>query len=405
MRILHLSSVYAPDAMGGAERVVEMLAEGSSARPGVEVAVAHIAPQPRPPAKRHGVDIFPLAHRNPLWITDSAKYPGPVRNLNKIATLFNLLSASDLARLLKQYRPDVVHSHSMVELPPRMWALARQAGAAVVHTLHDYDLLCIRAALFKDGQRCVQRHASCAAFSRVKRYYHTHIQSVVGVSKAILQTHLEDGLFAQVPDGSRHVVWNPVPLALPAETAPRLTARQGPLIFGFMGRLVAEKGIHTLLEACRRLGGTGWALKIAGRAPKDDPSLQALAQGLPIEFAGFVDPAAFLREIDVLVVPSIWLEPFGLTIIEAYAAGVPVIGADIAGVAELVRSVDSTALVQPGDATALADALRRTVAAGRGALRLPDTSALLKRTQTAFVVDRYLDVYRAALGATGPRPR
>lgn len=404
MRILHLSSVYAPDAMGGAERVVEMLAVGSSARPGVEVAVAHIAPQPRPPAKRQGVDIFPLAHRNPLWITDSAKYPSPVRNLNKIATLFNLLSAGDLARLLKQYQPDIVHSHSMVELPPRVWAVAKRAGAAVVHTLHDYDLLCIRAALFKDGQRCVQRHTSCAAFSRVKRWHHTSIQSVVGVSKAILQTHLDDGLFAHVPDESRHVVWNPVPLA-PLTPLPPTTARHGPLVFGFMGRLVAEKGIHTLLEACRRVGRTGWTLKIAGRAPKHDPSLQALAQGLPIEFAGFVDPAAFLREIDVLVVPSIWLEPFGLTIIEAYAAGVPVIGADIAGVAELLRSVGAAAaLVPPGDPAALADALRRTVAAGRGALRPPDTSVLLQRTQTAFVVDRYLDVYRAALGASEAQP-
>jgi glycosyltransferase involved in cell wall biosynthesis len=381
--------------MGGAERVVEMLAEGTS-RQGIEVGVAHIAPQPNPPQRRNGVDVYPLAHRNPLWIEDSARHPSLLRNINKIATLFNVFTAHDFERLLATYKPDIVHSHSMVEMTPRMWKLSKDHGASVVHTLHDYDLLCIRAALFKDGQQCTKRHFACSAFSWVKRRYHEHIDRVVGVSNAILSTHLEHGFFERVPEVHRHVVWNPVRSIL-QETNPPKRNKDRPYTFGFLGRLVPEKGILTLLDACRLLGTGDWQLKIAGRAPNDDSFLYQHLQGLPVELVGFVDPNEFLKEIDILIVPSIWLEPFGLTIVEAYAAGVAVLGSNIAGVAEIIGAVDPTALVTPNDPVALANKMKQLIATGIKPATVGDYAAVLQRTQPDYVVGQYLDIYRAAL--------
>src|SRR6267142_3655331 len=143
MRVLHLSSLYPPHSVGGAERVVEMLAEGCAAE-GINVGVAHLAPEPAAASRRNQVDVRPLAHRNPLWIGTSAAHSGVVRKFNKLATLFNALTADDFAKVLDDYQPDIVHSHSMVELTPRMWKSAKDRGAAIVHTLHDYDLMCIR---------------------------------------------------------------------------------------------------------------------------------------------------------------------------------------------------------------------------------------------------------------------
>lgn len=381
--------------MGGAERVVQVLAEGT-VRLGIEVAVAHIAPRRSPPQRRDGVDVHPLAHRNPLWIENSPRYPSVVRNINKIATLFNLVTAHDFGQLLADYRPDIVHSHSMVELTPRMWKLAKDHGAVVVHTLHDYDLLCIRASLFKGEQRCIQRHAACAAFSSVKRRYHRHIDRVVGVSRAILATHLDFGFFTDIPDTSRHVVWNPVRMEQRVESA-AMHRENRPYTFGFLGRLVPEKGILTLLDACRLLGAGDWQLKIAGRAPADDGFLRARMAALPIELAGFVDPKEFLREIDMLIVPSIWLEPFGLTIVEAYAAGVPVLGSDIAGVAEIINAVDPAALVPPNDPRALADRMRQIMTTGERCSRTADFAGVLRRTHPDHVVAQYCEIYRDAL--------
>jgi glycosyltransferase involved in cell wall biosynthesis len=402
MKILHLSSVYAPHAVGGAEKVVEVLAEGTAAL-GHEVSVVSLVPERTAAAVRNGVEVRPLPHRNPLWIQDSARHPGPVRNLNKVATLFNALTAADFARVVEEVRPDIVHSHSMVELTPWMWRAAKSRGAVLVHTLHDYDLLCIRAALFMHGPACRRQHRACGAFSRVKRHHHRHIDHVVGVSRAILQTHLEHGLFDHLGPERRHVVWNPVRMP-PAGAAPRQRpARGGPFTFGFLGRLVPEKGVEVLLQACRALGVEGWQLKIAGRAPGDDTALRAAMAGLPVQRVGFVDPASFLRDIDVLVVPSVWREPFGLTVVEAYAAGVPVIGTDIGGIGELVGAVDRASLVPAGDAQALAARMAACVRAGRAALAPADAEFVLEQTRPEAVVARYLQLYARAVESGAQR--
>ncbi|NML17776.1 glycosyltransferase family 4 protein [Azohydromonas caseinilytica] len=390
MKILHLSSVYAPHAVGGAEKVVEVLAEGAAAL-GHEVSVAHLVPQPAPAAQRHGVAVRPLAHRNPLWIQDSARYPGPVRNLNKVATLCNVLTAWDFERVLRELRPDVVHTHSMVELTPAMWALARRHGATLVHTLHDYDLLCIRAALFHHGRACERQHLACRLFSQVKRHFHRHIDHVVGVSQAILDIHLAQGCFDALLPTQRHVVWNPV---RGAQRPVRAVRQPGvPLTFGFMGRLVEEKGLQVLLDACRRLPPGGWRLRVAGRLPEDSPWREA-ARGLPVEWLGYVDAASFLAEVDTLVVPSVWQEPFGLTIVEAYTQGVPVLGSDIGGITELIGAVDPAALVRPNDAQALAQRMSALIAQGVRPLAAEPLERLLARVRPAAVVDDYLTIYQ-----------
>jgi glycosyltransferase involved in cell wall biosynthesis len=396
MRVLHLSSLYPPPAVGGAEKVVKVLAEAQAAA-GVQSAVAYLSRSPQAAAERNGVQLWPLQHRNPLWIEDSANHSGPLRKLNKLATLCNLLTLSDLSKLLDEWRPDVLHSHSMVELPPAMWQAARERGIAVVHTLHDYDLLCIRAALFMDGRRCETRHHACRAFSAVKRLFHGNIDHVVAVTRSVMQTHLEHGFFTHLPADRRHVVWNPVPLDSLRARTPAQTDAGRPFTFGFMGRLVAEKGIDVLLRACRQLPPRGWRLKVAGKAPGDDGELRALAKGLPVEFVGYVDSAEFMSSVDVLVVPSVWMEPFGLTVVEAFAAGLPVIGSDRAGIAELVGAVDPAALVPAGDADALAVRMAQLVAAGRDCLQRPDGTPVLDATRPETVVSRYLDVYERAI--------
>ena len=406
MRVLHLGSLYPPYVLGGAERVVELLAEGMAAR-GIDTAVAHLAPSPTPHTRRNGVAVHPLRHRNPLWIERSALYSSPARHLNKLATLFNFMTRRDFETVLAAYSPDIVHSHSMVELTPSMWDAAKAAGARVVHTLHDYDLLCIRGALFKDGRHCRPAHTACSVFSAVKRRHHRHIDHVVGVSKSILETHLERGFFQDLPGTNRHVVWNPVRSSATHACEPRARADsagvnagalEGPLTFGFLGRLVPEKGIGLLLEACRTLPRAGWRLRVAGRAPASDAALREQATGLSVEFEGFVDPREFLRRIDVLIVPSVWDEPFGLTVIEAYAAGVRVLGADSGGIAEIIGAADPQWLVPRSDAEALSARMRELIERGRHGLGPPpDFSAVLRRTFPDHAVDQYLRIYRAAL--------
>lgn len=395
MRILHLSSVYAPDSIGGAEKVAETLAL-EAVRAGHDVGVCHVARDGGPPRCQDGVTVHSFAHRNPIWIGDPVSRPAPLRHLNKVATLFNALIASDFAQVLRVFKPDVVHSHSMVELPPFVWQVAQRHGVPVVHTLHDYDLLCIRAALFKDGNRCEQLHKACAAFSLVKRGQHRHIDHVVAVSTAVLDRHLKGGLFGHLPEEQRHVIWNPVHGA-GGERARGGGPLRGSIRFGFLGRLVTEKGIEVLLRACREMPASGWSLQVAGKAPGGEAALsvlKGLAEGLPVTFAGHVNAQSFLNDIDVLIVPSIWDEPFGLTALEAYAQGVPVIGSTRGAIRELVGGVGPNWLFDPDQPGALSSRMRGLME--QGCTPDWDAQALLAQTRPDAVFTRYLDVYQRA---------
>jgi glycosyltransferase involved in cell wall biosynthesis len=141
----------------------------------------------------------------------------------------------------------------------------------------------------------------------------------------------------------------------------------GPLRIGYVGTLVWHKGLHVLLDAVRGLPPTTWELKIFGNPgvfPDYAAGLRARAAGLPVRFMG-----AFQREriadvyaqIDVLVVPSLWLENSPLVIHEAFMAGIPVVGPRIGGIADLVDDGRTGLLYAPDSPAELEAALRRLI--------------------------------------------
>ncbi|WBH18084.1 glycosyltransferase family 4 protein [Sphingomonas radiodurans] len=393
MRILHVSSVYPPHVVGGAERIVEMLAEAQVAR-GHSVGAAYLTRHAEPAGERHGVAVLPQASRNLIWMEDVFASPRVLRTANKVAQMANYRAAADIAGAIATFRPDIVHTHSMVELPPMIWAAVARAGARSVHTLHDYDLLCSRASLFRNGSVCDTQHAACRVAAAWKARFAGQIDAVAAVSQPVLDVHRRFGLFRDLPDDHARVIWNAVDV--PAGHMP--PRRDGDFVFGFLGRLVPEKGIETLLAACRSLPTTGWRLRIAGRAQEGDDRYRALAEGLPVEFVGFTDPRAFLDTVDVLAVPSVWLEPFGLTVVEAFARGVPVLGSRLGAIADLVGTVGDEWLVTAGDPAAWAARMIEVMQAGRAALpRPPAFDAVLGAVTPTRMLDAYDTLYADVL--------
>jgi glycogen(starch) synthase len=394
LRILHVSSLYPPEVTGGAEKVVEMLAEAQAAR-GHHVGAAYLSRGAQPAGTRHGVAVLPQASRNLLWIDDVFRQPRLVRTANKLGQLVNYRAAADFGRAMKTFRPDIVHTHSMVELPPMVWDQIAASGARSIHTLHDYDLVCSRASLFRDGHNCDRLHASCRVTAQWKARFARCIDGVAAVSAPVLEEHRRFGLFRDLGPDRASVIWNAVVTAANAPRAPE--QREGDFVFGFLGRLVPEKGIQTLIEACRSLPATGWRLKVAGRAQEGDAAYRAMAEGLPIDFLGFTDPVAFLRSIDLLVVPSIWREPFGLTVVEAFAQGVPVIGSRLGAIADLVGTIGEDWLVPAADPQALAARMAQALTDGRESL---PRGAAFAPVLEAVSIDRMLGGYDALYRST-----
>jgi glycosyltransferase involved in cell wall biosynthesis len=153
-----------------------------------------------------------------------------------------------------------------------------------------------------------------------------------------------------------------VPLgAVPGPTRARPAASRRR--FGYVGTLAPHKGVHVLLEAVKGLPGHDWTLDIGGN-PAVDPGytarLRALAAGDPrVRFRGVIpttEQERLWESLDLLVLPSLWWENSPLTVLEALAAGVPVVASRTGGVPELVPEAAGL-LVAPGDVGELRAAL------------------------------------------------
>lgn len=172
----------------------------------------------------------------------------------------------------------------------------------------------------------------------------------------------------------------------------------GPTVL-FLGRHEPRKGLDVLLEAFDHMPPDA-RLWVAGEGP-DTAMLRARHTSDRIEWLGRItdaDKVARLRGADVFCAPSLHGESFGIVLLEAMAAGTPVVASNISGYAKVTRDGADAVLVPPGDATALAAALGRVLddadcAAGlvaSGTERVADFSM-------AALAELYAGFYRDAI--------
>jgi len=392
MRVLHLSSLYPPHIVGGAERSVSMLAEAQAAA-GWDVAAACLSPGGAVEEERNGVRVFRMPHGNDFWLEDWLVHTPREREWAKFKQQANFGIERRFGAVLDRFRPDIVNTHSMVDISTRVWHAAHRRNIPVVHTLRDFDLLCAASSMYRESGRCTHRHLKCRVLTFAKGFDQRLVSAVTAVGEEVLARHMHYGFFKAVPPERRRVIWNTANVDGVAAGYAK-PALAGPIVFGYLGRISPEKGVDTLLRAARLLPPTGWRLEIAGAALGSLAPYLALAEGLPVEFVGFQAPKALFDRIDVLVAPSLWAEPLGRTVLEAYQAHVPVIGADSGGIAEIIA--DDAWLVPPGDVAALAARMARVLEDGR-----PGSPAgrdrVVARTTPEAVETAFRDLYQTVL--------
>jgi glycosyltransferase involved in cell wall biosynthesis/GT2 family glycosyltransferase len=199
-----------------------------------------------------------------------------------------------------------------------------------------------------------------------------------------------------------------IPLGVDLDRFAPHPASPGPsdtMVVGFLGRLVTEKGLHTLLDAAAlepRL-----RVRIAGAGPLSAHLPAAVAAREltdRVELLGPVDPdavPAFYSTLDVLAVPSIprpgWTEQFGRVAVEAMASGVPVVSSDAGALPDVVGGAGL--VVPAGDAAALATALVEAATARASELRKAGLARAAECSWDA-VAHAYADLYRSVTSRT-----
>lgn len=186
---------------------------------------------------------------------------------------------------------------------------------------------------------------------------------------------------------------------------PARRRRSGKLRVGFLGRLDPTKGVELLIRAAAPLLKGECELRIAGKGREPyEQELKERAASLDVRFMGFVKTEAFLAEVDVLVVPSLWNDPCPLVIIEAFAQGVPVIGSNRGGIPERIDEDKTGFVFSPEHPETLTVALERFIS-DRDLLARMNAESLLRARDLSpkRMVDDYLEVYGKALGNTPHR--
>lgn len=290
---------------------------------------------------------------------------------------------AELAARLRSERPDVVHVHNVFPLlSPAVLAACSDAGVPAVATLHNYTQVCPPGTLQRDGRPCTECVGS-APLPAVRHgcYRGSRLATVpLAVSLSVNRRRWWSGVerFFCISAAQRDVLVRagmpPERLAVKHNFVPEPgVVRTGPGEHVlYLGRLAEAKGVRLLMAAWDALaadGGVGVPLVIAGTGPLE-PEVAAWAAGRDdVRYVGLYDLAqcrqAIARSVAV-VAPSTWLEAFGLVVVEAMAAGVPVVAAGHGAFVELVEDGVAGLLHRPGEAASLASCLRRITAEPAG---------------------------------------
>ena len=290
-----------------------------------------------------------------------------------LGVVYNFRSKCALVKMLKDLRPDVVHVHNFFPLlSPSIFDACHEVGIPSVLTLHNYRILCPTAILYHDGkidERSLHGHcwwtvparvyrnsfvgsigAACMVeFHRWRGTWETKVDRFIALTEFAKRKFVEGGLPAEKvevkPNATR------VDLKLPFNAK-----RHGAL---FVGRLSQEKGIEVLIDAWQAIE---YPLRVAGTGPMGNfldragDALMPLGSLTPKSVRSEMEKAAFL------VMPSVWYETFGMVIIEAFAAGLPVIASNHGSMSEIVEEGETGLLFRAGDSLDLAAKVRWAVA-------------------------------------------
>ncbi len=297
--------------------------------------------------------------------------PGALRTAGR--ALYSFEAGHKFSALCDKFKPDLVHVHNIYrQISPSILPAAKKRDLPVVMTIHDYNLIAPNYTLFHDGKICeiTKPHNYWAA---VRHRCVKDSRTASWLTAAELALHRRLGLYEKNVDAyiapSRFVkaIFNEygvgddrirvVPHFIDAaDWEPRYAGGYAL----YVGRLSPEKGVDILIRAAAAARNV--PLRIVGTGP-EEAALKKLAGSLGaanVEFRGFKENEELRAEYAgarFVVIPSVWYEVFGLTALEAYAAGKPVVASEIGGLAELIQPGKTGVPVSAGDVAGLAEVI------------------------------------------------
>lgn len=382
MKILIYTHGFAP-LIGGAERYVGLLADGLVGRSST-----------------------PTAHAFVVTVVT----PTPAGHFDDTQLAFKVVRQPDvfaLARLI--YESDVVHLSGPCLVPLVLGSILRKP---IVIEHHGYTASCPNGLLLYEPDQSVcpshflaGQYGNCLRCVAFKEGRLRSVESLLGsflrrwlCQRASVNAPITRHVSMRLQLHQSEVIYYGIPLlAHPCDGAQIFPTKRDLILFGYVGRLVPLKGLPVLVQAARLLKDQGYSfrLKFIGDGPQRT-ELQSMVRDLQldeiIEFVGFASGDCLhdeLRDISVVIMPSIWEETAGLAAIEQMMRGKLVIASDIGGLGEVVGDAGLKCI--PGDAPSLADCMKRVLDQPDAVQRMGN--AARARALALFRQDSMVDAY------------
>ncbi len=333
-----------------------------------------------------------------------------------VQTIWNASTRRKLASMVQEVRPAIVHfTNTFPKISPSVYSVARHLGAAVIQDLRNYRLVCAAFNFLRDGKICEDCLGRSIAVPAIRhRCYRGSLPGSVvvasmqavhhalGTWRSQIDLFMTPSEFAKskyVQAGfERHRI-----RAKPnfIDSVPEVGEGNGDYAI-FIGRLSPEKGVELLLDAWQKLRsplkllfvGDGEQNEIVASAARLDPRIQAVGWKSHDELLELIGDAR------LLIMPSLWYETFGRTIIEAYAKGCPVIASRLGSMQELVLEGVTGFCFEAGNSDDLVRAVQKICSQSeeeRAAMRCAAHDEFLKRYTANENYKMLMEAYQSAL--------
>lgn len=375
MKVCFISSFYPPLLFGGAEIYVKRIAEKLVQQGLDEVIVistnSKISVKPSIEEKS-GIKIYRIHPINIYAIYNTLNKPTLIKPIWYGIDLLNLHSYTIIRNILIKEKPDIVHIHHFKGFSFAFNAV-KSLNLPLILTMHSYFIECPKEFLFRSSNKiCNDPSIICRLYAKIQKYLKNDKPDIVTApSQFMIDKLKKDGFFR----GTRTTI---LPLGIDLTENEKIEKYYQTIDILFVGRLNKYKGLDILIESFKKLNHKNIVLHIVGKGPDMGEFKKIAGSNSNIRFYGFVPERELIelyKKANIVVVPSIWYEVFGLVIIESFKYGTPVVGSDIGAIPELIENGHNGYLFEAGSVAELKKVLENL---------LENSSELKRLSENAF---------------------